>query len=124
VDDNGDGVVDSYRKNDKQVTASDYGFNVQFNGTDDTSIFDGTFIRLREISLAYEFPRSLLSKTPFKSGSLQLNGNNLWFNAVNVPKNVNFDPEVLSTGVGNGAGFDYLTGPSARRYGVVLRLTF
>ena len=124
VDNNGDGVVDSYRKNDKQVTASDYGFNVQFNGTDDTSIFDGTFIRLREISLAYEFPRSLLSKTPFKSGSLQLNGNNLWFNAVNVPKNVNFDPEVLSTGVGNGAGFDYLTGPSARRYGVVLRLTF
>jgi len=115
----------TYRKNDKQVTASDYGFNVQFNGTDDTSIFDGTSIRLREVSLAYEFPKNLFgSKTPFKSGSIQLNGNNLWFNAVNVPANVNFDPEVLSTGVGNGAGFDYLTGPSARRYGVVLRLTF
>lgn len=115
----------TYRKNDKQVTASDYGFNVQFNGTDDTSIFDGTSIRLREVSLAYEFPKNLFgSKTPFKSGSIQLNGNNIWFNAVNVPKNVNFDPEVLSTGVGNGAGFDYLTGPSARRYGVVLRLTF
>jgi len=119
---NPDGSL-SYVKNDKQVTAADYGFNVQFNGTDDTSIFDGSFIRLREISLAYEFPKSFLSKTPFKGGSLQLNGNNLWFNAYNVPKNVNFDPEVLSTGVGNGAGFDYLTGPSARRYGVVLRLT-
>jgi len=124
VDNNGDGVVDSYRKNDKQVTAADYGFNVQFNGTDDTSIFDGSFIRLREISFAYEFPKSLMSKTPFKAASFQLNGNNLWFNAFNVPKNVNFDPEVLSTGVGNGAGFDYLTGPSARRYGAVLRLTF
>lgn len=124
VDSDNDGVVDSYRPNDKQVTASDYGFNVQFNGTDDTAIFDGTFIRLREISLAYEFPKTLLTKTPFKSGSIQVNGNNLWFNAVNVPKNVNFDPEVLSTGVGNGNGFDYLTGPSARRYGVVLRLTF
>jgi TonB-linked SusC/RagA family outer membrane protein len=120
----GAGQVVDYRKNDKQVTASDYGFNVQFNGTDDTSIFDGTFIRLREIIVAYSFPKSLMSKTPFKSGSLQVNGNNLWFNAVNVPKNVNFDPEVLSTGVGNGAGFDYLTGPSARRYGVVLKLTF
>jgi len=124
VDNNSDGVVDSYRKNDKQVTAADYGFNVQFNGTDDTSIFDGSFIRLREISFAYEFPKSLMSKTPFKAASFQLNGNNLWFNAFNVPKNVNFDPEVLSTGVGNGAGFDYLTGPSARRYGAVLRLTF
>ncbi len=120
---NPDGTF-TYRKNDKQVTASDYGFNVQFNGTDDTSIFDGTSIRIREVSLAYEFPKGLLSKTPFKSGSLQLNGNNLWFKAINVPGNVNFDPEVLSTGVGNGAGFDYLTGPSARRYGVVLRLTF
>jgi TonB-linked SusC/RagA family outer membrane protein len=121
---NPDGSL-GYRKNDKQVTAADYGFNVQFNGTDDTAIFDGTTIRVREVSLAYEFPRNLFgSKTPFKSGSIQLNGNNLWFNAVNVPSNVNFDPEVLSTGVGNGAGFDYLTGPSARRYGVVLRLTF
>jgi TonB-linked SusC/RagA family outer membrane protein len=120
---NPDGSL-GYRKNDKQVTAADYGFNVQFNGTDDTAIFDGTTIRVREVSLAYEFPRGFLGKTPFKSGSLQLNGNNLWFNAVNIPANVNFDPEVLSTGVGNGAGFDYLTGPSARRYGVVLRLTF
>lgn len=124
VDNNNDGVVDSYRPNNLQVTASDYGFNVQFNGTDDTSIFDGTFIRLREVSLGYEFPRNWLSKTPFKAASVQFNGNNLWFNAVNVPRNVNFDPEVLSTGVGNGAGFDYLTGPSSRRYGVVFRLTF
>ncbi len=124
VDNNADGVVDSYRKNDKQVTAADYGFNVQFNGTDDTSMFDGSFIRLREVTLAYEFPKIMMGKTPFKAGSIQVNGNNLWFNAYNVPKNVNFDPEVLSTGVGNGAGFDYLTGPSARRYGVVLRLTF
>lgn len=120
---NPDGSL-GYRKNDLQVTAADYGFNVQFNGTDDTSIFDGTSIRLREISLAYDIPKSLMAKTPFKTASIQLNGNNLWFNAINVPKNVNFDPEVLSTGVGNGAGFDYLTGPSARRYGFVVRLTF
>lgn len=113
-----------YVKNDLQITASDYGFNTQFNGIDETAIFDGSFIRLREISIAYEFPKSLLSKTPIKAATLQLNGNNLWVNAFNVPKNVNFDPEVLSTGVGNGIGFDYLTGPQARRYGVSLRVTF
>jgi TonB-linked SusC/RagA family outer membrane protein len=113
-----------YVKNDLQITASDYGFNTQFNGIDDAAIFDGSFVRLREISLSYDFPKSLLSKTPLKSASIQVNGNNLWFNAFNVPKNVNFDPEVLSTGVGNGFGFDYLTGPSARRYGVSLRVTF
>jgi TonB-linked SusC/RagA family outer membrane protein len=123
-DDTFDGKVDGYIKNDIAITASDYGFNTQFNGIDETSIFDATNIRIREISIAYELPKSLLSKTPIKAASIQLNGNNLWFNSVNVPKNVNFDPEVLSTGVGNGNGFDYLTGPSARRYGVAIRLTF
>jgi hypothetical protein len=41
-----------------------------------------------------------------------------------MPKFVNFDTDVLSTGVGNGLGFDYLTGPSARRVGATLNLTF
>jgi hypothetical protein len=41
-----------------------------------------------------------------------------------MPKFVNFDTDVLSTGVGNGLGFDYLTGPSARRFGATLNLTF
>ncbi|MCE2734297.1 MAG: SusC/RagA family TonB-linked outer membrane protein [Flammeovirgaceae bacterium] len=119
-----DGVADGYIKNDIAITASDYGFNTQFNGIDETAIFDGTNIRLREIAISYQLPKAWLAKTPIKSASIQINGNNLWFNAVNVPKNVNFDPEVLSTGVGNGNGFDYLTGPSARRYGVALRVTF
>jgi TonB-linked SusC/RagA family outer membrane protein len=113
-----------YVKNDIQITASDYGFNTQFNGIDETAIFDASFVRLREVSLSYDFPKTIFKKTPVKAASIQLNGNNLWFNAYNVPKNVNFDPEVLSTGVGNGFGFDYLTGPSARRYGVSLRVTF
>lgn len=112
-----------FSKNDIQITASDFGFNTQFFGYNEVAMFDATTIRLREISIGYNFPKSLMSKTPFKSGFIQLNGNNLWFNAVNVPKPVNFDTEVTSLGVGNSIGFDYLTGPSARRYGVVLRLT-
>jgi hypothetical protein len=114
----------NYVANDIQITASDYGFNTQFFGYTETGMFDATTIRLREVSLSYNFPKSMLSKTPFTNLSLQVNGNNLWFNAVNVPKGVNFDTEVSSQGVDNGLGFDYLTGPSTRRYGVVLRLSF
>jgi TonB-linked SusC/RagA family outer membrane protein len=115
-----------YAKNDIQVTASDYGFNVIYGAgaTDEVNMFDITTIRLREASIGYNFPRAWFTKTPIKQLSIQLNGNNLWFNAVNVPKSVNFDPEVSSQGVDNGLGFDYLTGPSSRRYGAVLRLTF
>lgn len=112
-----------YVPNDIQVTASDYGFNTQIFA-DEVGIFDGTTIRLREISLGYNLPKSLLSKTPFKAASVQLTGNNLWFDAVNVPNGINYDTEVASQGVDNGLGFDYLTGPSVKRYGAVLKLTF
>jgi TonB-linked SusC/RagA family outer membrane protein len=116
----------NYVKNDIMISASDYGFNTLYGAgaTTEVGIFDGTTIRLREIALSYTLPRSILSKTPIKNASIQINGNNLWFNAVNVPKVVNFDSEISSLGVDNGAGFDYLTGPSVRRYGAVLRLTF
>jgi len=113
-----------YVPNDIQVTAADYGFNSQFFGRNDNSVFDGTVIRLREVNLSYTLPKSVLSKTPIKNASIILTGNNLWFNSLNVPKYVNFDPEVASLGVNQGAGFDYLTGPQMKRYGAVLRLTF
>ncbi len=113
-----------YIPNDIPITAADYGFYSQFFGRNDNSVFDVTTIRLREVNISYTLPKSLLSKTPVKSASIIFTGNNLWFNAVNVPKYVNFDPEVSSLGVNGGIGFDYLTGPSMRRYGAVLRVTF
>jgi len=120
---NGDGTP-IYIPNDIQISASDYGFTTQFFGNSQTAIFDATVIRLREVSLGYQFPKAFMSKTPFKSGFIQVNGNNLWFNAVNTLPGINFDPEVSSLGVGNSIGFDFITGPSSRRYGVVLKLTF
>jgi hypothetical protein len=113
-----------YVPNDIPVTAADYGFNSQFFGRNDNSMFDVTTIRLREVNISYSLPKSLLAKTPVQGVSIILTGNNLWFNAVNVPKYVNYDPEVSSLGVNGGIGFDYLSGPSMRRYGAVLRVTF
>ena len=43
-----------------------------------------------------------MAKTPFKRASLAVNGTNLWFVALNFPPNMNFDTDVLGTGVGNG----------------------
>lgn len=117
------GVKQDGTPNDIQVTGSNYFFDNYFF-TDEAPIFDGSTIRLREASLAYELPKSLINSTPFKRASIQLSGTNLWFNAYNTPKDVRFDPDVLSLGVGNGLGFDYLTGPSSRRYGATLNLTF
>ena len=56
--------------------------------------------------------------------SLSITGENMWYKAVNFPEGVNFDPEVLSLGVGNGRGFDFTTGPTSKRYSATLNLTF
>jgi hypothetical protein len=51
-------------------------------------------------------------------------GNNLWFKAINAPKYSHADFDRTAFGSNNGAGFDYLGGPSARRYGATLKVTF
>ena len=117
------GVQADGTPNNVQVTASNYFFDNYFF-SDEAITFDGSTVRLREISLGWNLPKSVMGSTPFKSATLSLTASNLWFRALNMPKGVNFDTDVLSLGVGNGLGFDYLTGPSARRIGGTLSITF
>jgi outer membrane receptor protein involved in Fe transport len=114
----------SYSPNTTQITGTDMYFNVLGFGADELKVWDATTIRLNEVSLAYTLPKELISKTPFGSVSLTASGSNLWYKAINFPDAINFDPNVVGTGVGNGQGLDFLSGPSVRRYGISLRATF
>ncbi|MEM9820583.1 MAG: SusC/RagA family TonB-linked outer membrane protein [Bacteroidota bacterium] len=119
--DNGDGT---FRPNNIQVSANNHYWRDAGVWYDENRIFDATTIRLREVSLSYSLPSALLKNTPIGSFSITLSGQNMWYKAVNFPDSINFDPEVLSLGVGNGQGFDFVTGPTAKRYGASIRLTF
>jgi TonB-linked SusC/RagA family outer membrane protein len=110
--------------NDIQVTASDVFFNNYFFFADQGRIFDGSTIRIREVALSYNLPKSLVSKTPFKGITFSLQGNNVWYNALNIPKYLRLDTDNLGLGVGNGLGFEFLTGPASRRWGGTLRFSF
>ncbi|MBL0739779.1 SusC/RagA family TonB-linked outer membrane protein [Chryseolinea sp. Jin1] len=123
--------------NGTQLTTNDWFFINTFGsgGPEEFSVFDGTTIRLREISLGYQLPKAWLSKTPFGSVNISLSGRNLWFNAVNMPKDLHFDPETTSLGAGdvqglqgnltgNAQGVDLGIIPTTKRYGVNLRITF
>ncbi|MFN3851646.1 MAG: SusC/RagA family TonB-linked outer membrane protein [Spirosomataceae bacterium] len=118
------GVKADGQPNDIQVTASDVGFNNVYFFGDEGRIFDGSTIRLQEVALSYSLPKSLFGKLPFKGASLTLSGNNLWYKALHIPPGLNFDTDNLGLGVGNGLGFEFLTGPSPRRLGGTLKLTF
>ena len=116
------GVKADGTENDIQVYVGDEAFNTFFTG--EGFIYDGTVIRLREVSLSYVLPSALIENTPFGNIAVTVSGENLWFNAPNVPKGINFDPEVSSTGVGNARGFDFRTAPTSKKYGVSVNLTF
>lgn len=109
-----------------QVEVNDLYFGQTFgtNSSDEWNVFDGTVIRLREVSLGYSLPAVLLAKTPFASASITLTGRNLWYHAPNVPEHSNFDPETSTFGTSNALGFEFDNPPSVRRYGVNVRLTF
>jgi outer membrane receptor protein involved in Fe transport len=114
-------------KNTIPITAFDAHFSNGWGayGQDEVNIYDGTTIRLREVSLGYSLPKSVLSKTPFGNVSISVSGRNMWWKAPNVLKDLNLDPEVLSgTSGSNVQGFEYGAAPTTRRYGVNVNLTF
>lgn len=117
------GVKADGTPNDIQTYIGDSFFRAYFFA-DEGGVFDATSIRLREISLAYVFPDKLIEKTPFGRIGITFSGQNLWYNAPNFPEGINYDPEVLSLGVGNGRGFDFRTAPTAKKVGVTLNATF
>lgn len=118
------GVQGDGRVNDVAINNSTFYFSNVLFGPDELGIFDASVIRLQELSLGYAMPSKWLDRTPFGSLSFTLSGQNLWFNAINMPEGTNFDPNVAGVGVGNGQGFDFLNGPSSRRYGLSVKASF
>jgi TonB-linked SusC/RagA family outer membrane protein len=111
--------------NDTQINNSNFYFDNGFaSSANELSVYDGSVVRLREVSLGYTVPAKFLDKTPFGKIVIKASGFNLWYNAYNTPEGINFDPNVSGLGSGNGQGFDYLTGPSAKRYGMSINATF
>ncbi|MGI9544248.1 MAG: SusC/RagA family TonB-linked outer membrane protein [Cyclobacteriaceae bacterium] len=123
--------------NGTQLTVNDWFFINSFGsaGPAEFSVFDASTVRLREVTLSYDLPVTLLEKTPFGSASIAFTGRNLWFKALNFPDDLNFDPETNSLGAGNvdglnpfqsgnAQGVDFGIIPTTKRYGVNISLTF
>lgn len=81
-------------------------------------VYDGSFVKLREISVGYNFSENVLSKLNISAMTLSYFGRNLAILHSNTP---NFDPE---TGFNtNFSGVEYYGIPSARSHGFRLNIT-
>lgn len=101
-----------------------FGNTFAVNGLDEYSVWDATYIKLREVSLGYTLPKSLLANTFIGSASILLTGRNLWYTAPNFPESSNYDPEVNQFGISNAQGIEWAATPTVKRYGVTVKLTF
>ncbi len=106
--------------NNIEISAQQYWTSL-YNTQGEAIVFDASWIRLRELSVSYSLPKSLLEKTPFGRLELTATGRNLFLYAPNYP---HFDPEVNSQGASNSQGFEFNTLPQTRTYGILLRATF
>lgn len=121
LDANGDKI-----KNNIQIGANDLYF-INLMDVDENIVFDASVFRIRDISLSYKLPESLLEKTPFGSVVFNAQANNFYYNAPNLPQYMNLDPEVLGAnpeGGTNTKGVDYQNDPSYKQFSLGVKLTF
>ncbi len=118
------GVKEDGTPNDIQITSTQHYWQNGGVFQDEMRVYDASFLKLREVSLSYSLPGSVIDNSPFGTVTMTLSGQNLWFKALGFPAGANFDPEVLSLGVGNGRGFELMNVPTSRQIGGSVRLTF
>ncbi len=95
------------------------GLGSGFNGPAEQFIEDGSYIKLKELSITYSINPKALSKTPIYGLDISFIGRNLWLNT----DYTGVDPETSLTGANNSQGMDYFNMPGTRSYGVSLKLT-
>jgi len=82
-------------------------------------LYDASYVKLRELRLAYTLPKGLIAKTPFNSVSIGFIARNLWLIHTNVE---GLDPSEISGGAG---GYNLAEGgqlPGVRSLGFNIRL--
>ena len=91
------------------------------SNVDEANVQDASFIRLREVTISYDLPKSLISKASLKVLLFSVSGRNLW---LKTDKSfTGSDPENSLYGSGNGQGLSNYAVPSTKSINFSLRLT-
>lgn len=107
--------------NPNQVEVNGQSYYQRINGILESVIQDGTYVKLRNVSLGYTVKPSWIAKSPFKAMSFNITGRNLWIYA---PHFTGGDPEVSSFGSSNGSqGIYSFSTPTSRSFDFSLKLT-
>lgn len=108
-----------YVPNTMPVNPQEYWSRVRTFG--ERHVYDGTNLRLRELTFGYSMPKKLLAKSPFTGVKLSFVARNLWIIYSRIPGG--YDPEsIVSTG--NAGGVEHYSFPTMRSFGFNLNVSF
>jgi hypothetical protein len=106
----------SFAPNDTKTYVQDY--ISRYYGQNGGNLIDKTFSKLREITIGYNVPTSVLSKSVFKAASISFVGRNLFYFQENQNKDIDLDQYAGSQNSSS------LQTPTVRRFGVNINLIF
>ena len=121
----GDGVMSDgnggFIPNNVVQNAKAYNQSSFNNSVESSSVFDASYVKLRQISLGYSLPSKLLDKTPFEAIKLSFVGRNLAILHKNAP---HIDPETGFSSDNGEQGQEFGQYPSARTVGFNINVKF
>jgi len=118
--DAGGNNVDAAVDNTTYSDANLWGYG--YYGKTELSVFDGSFAKLREVSLGYTFDKvGFFKKIGLRDVNLSVIGRNLWLMYSNIP---DIDPEISQSAGNTSVGAETNAIPSTRSYGFNLKFSF
>jgi len=114
------GVNPDGKENKTRADAENWGAFGYIRNPNKAFVYDASYVKLREISLSFTFPASMLKKTFISGITLSAVASNVWIIFKNLPY---ADPE-SGLGGGNIQGYTVGSLPSTRDFGLNLRLSF
>jgi len=111
----------SFTPNTIKITSRNWHNRYYERNNVEAAKYDATFLKLREVTIGYTIPRSVLGKMPIQDVKISLVGRNLalW------TENPHFDPETLAMGGGTLIpGVEDMSFPSTRSIGFNINVKF
>ncbi|MFH6937686.1 SusC/RagA family TonB-linked outer membrane protein [Flavobacterium sp. FlaQc-30] len=112
------GVYADGTANNQVISAQEY-YKASYN-ISEAYIYSSTFVKLREVKLAYNLNKSFVKKLGLDAASITAVGRNLFFIYKDAP---NIDPETAFN-TGNAQGLESLALPTTRSYSLNVNLKF
>lgn len=115
-----DGVHADGSVNEESTDAQDF-YRGYVNNVSKLNVLDGSFIKLRQLTLGYTIPQKVFGNFPIESVSLSFVARNLFVLWSNID---NIDPEAGFSSIIRYAGIEGNSLPSTRSYGFNLNVKF